>query len=362
MQAVYRLSACLGKIICVILGAIMRILINASTSIGDSLYFSFMLDNIYRYYPEASIQLLCWHPMVAFYKTFTYLEQVIPYNQVAKDERFALFLLYPKIDMFIDLQHTIESADVCKASRAKFSIGVNPHPDKHDCYDYCIVPAPGEHIYDAFYRGFCRLWPEKDIVQDLQIRIDTRYEDEARALLSAHDIVAEHEYVVVHPGAKGTEKLWDNAKWAHLVCYLFSRDLKVVLIGSQLREWGGAQVRDREQCGAIHTLCPEACSDLSGQVEDLRLLSALLKRARLYCGLDTGPTHLASLLDVPVIEIYKFIDENTFSLWRPYGQKTRVISHVDCRHIEADTVIYEIEKELDTDVPAFKTVPVRSEK
>lgn len=325
----------------------MRILINASTSIGDALYFSFMLYNLYRHYPEASIQVMCWHPMVSFYTMFPYLEQVIPFNHVEKDNRFALFLLYPKVDLFIDLQHTVDSAEICKASGARCSIGVNPHRDKKDCYSYTIVPLPGEHIYDAFYRGFSSFWPEKDIEHHLYLQIGKDYHTQAMSLLLEHNIVPDEGYVIVHPGAKGDQKLWDNEKWAAVVRYLCARGVKVVLIGSHIRRWGGAEVRDQENCAAIHALCPKDCVDLAGKVEDMRLLSALIKEARLYCGLDTGPTHLASLLGVPVIEVYRFTDDNTFALWRPYGPKARVIAHVECRFIETETVIAEIEKELE---------------
>lgn len=49
---------------------------------------------------------------------------------------------------------------------------------------------------------------------------------------------------------------------------------------------------------------------------------------------------------MPVVEIYKFYDQNTFALWRPYGEKARVIAHAELEKVEALTVINEIDKEL----------------
>ena len=284
----------------------MRIVINASTSIGDALYFSFILDNIYRYYPESSIQLLCWHPMVSFYKSFPYLEQVIPYDKIEKDDRFALFLLYPKIDLFIDLQHTRDSAEIAKGIGALQRIGVNPHREMHEYYTDVIVPQPGEHIHDAFYRGFVELWPDKDIERELAVRISDFHEKAAQSYLLEHNIVPEDDFVIVHPGAKGKEKLWDNKKWAEVIRALHARGFKVVLIGSKIKEWGGAPVLDEYNCSKIHEMVPKESVNLIGKTDDLMTLSSVIRHARLYCGLDTGPTHLASLLNVPIIEIYKY--------------------------------------------------------
>jgi ADP-heptose:LPS heptosyltransferase len=167
----------------------MRILINASTSIGDSLYFAFMLDNLYRFYPQATFHLLCWHPMVTFYQNFPFIAQVIPYDQIKKDELFGLFLLKPPIDIFIDLQHTRGSAEMCKATGARQRIGVNPHPATYACYTHIIPLIPGEHIQEAFYQGFCTLWPDKEITRQLHVRLSADDEHAAESLLAAHSIV-----------------------------------------------------------------------------------------------------------------------------------------------------------------------------
>ncbi len=330
---------------------------NASTSIGDALYFSFMLDNIYRYYPEASIQLFCWHPLVSFYKSFPYLEQVIPYDRVEKDDKFALFLLRPKIDMFIDLQHTIDSAEIAQSVGAPIRIGVNPHRAMLDKYTHTILPLEGEHIHDAFYRGFSELWPEKDLDHELAVRVSDQHDKEAISLLLEHNVAPDDDFVLLHPGAKGMDKLWDNARWSVVAEALIELGFKVVLIGSCIKEWGGAPVLDEENCNAIAEKTDHKCANLVGRVDNFLVLSSIIKRARLYCGLDTGPTHLASLLNVSVIEIYKYVNEQTFALWRPYGEKARVIAHEDLLQVKARTVINEIGKELKTasrpETPSF---------
>ncbi len=317
----------------------MRILINASTSIGDSFYFAFMIDNIYRHYPEASLQILCWHPMVSFYKSFPYVEQVIPYNRVEKDNAFALFLIRPHVDMYIDLQHTLDSAQLARAIGATQRIGVNPYHLAKDYYTFCIVPKTGEHIKDAFIRGFSEYWPDKDIDHTLRIRITKDHFHRAARLLIDYGILPGDAYVIVHPGAKGKEKLWSNDRWCEVVTYFYEKGIKVVLIGTCLKEWGGAPIFDEVNCNDIYEKRAHQCVNLVGQTDDMMLLAALIKKASMYCGLDTGPTHLAALLDVPIVQVYKYTDQNTFSLWRPYAEEVAVFKADDTNELLAKEVI-----------------------
>jgi ADP-heptose:LPS heptosyltransferase len=152
--------------------------------------------------------------------------------------------------------------------------------------------------------------------------------------------------MIIHPVAKGEEKLWDLHEWVKVIEQLYDTGTKVVLVGSQIQNWGGAVVNDLQYCQAIQTALPHACINLAGKVEDINILAAIIKRARLYCGLDTGPTHLAALLGTPVVEIYKFTDMNTFELWKPYPQNVSVIAQPDLRTVTAEVVLKKINKTL----------------
>lgn len=336
---------CHDKIIYVILNDIMRILINASTSIGDSLYFAFMYDNIYRKYPDASMQVLCWHPMVSFYESFGFIEQVIPYDQVVKDDKFAIFLAFPRVDLAIDLQHAPDSGSILRKVQAKERIGVNPHQAALEDYTYYIVPRKGEHIKESFIRGFREYWPQWELETKLHIRINKKHEAEAVSLLLENNIMPDEAFVIIHPGAKGKEKLWPVEKWCEVVDFLHERGFKVVLIGSHLKGWGGAPILDEFFCNAIHSKRAKKCVNLVGKTKDFMTLSALIQKASVYCGLDTGPTHLAVCLGVPVVEIYKFINQETLTLWKPYGEMVSVIQHDDLEQVSEEQVIHVLEKQ-----------------
>ncbi len=322
----------------------MRIFINASTSVGDSLYFSFILDNLYRKYPDASIQVACWHPMVDFYKSYPFIEQVIPFDLIAKDMKFSMFLLYPKIDIFIDLQHTKPSAQMCKAANVKLRIGVNPDRESFGCYDYVIVPKEGESIYDSFYRGFKELWPDFDLDGRFFIRIGEKERLEGASILLENNIPLDKPYVIIHPGAKGFAKLWRNDHWAVVADYLHSKGTSVILIGSSLVGWGGDDITDVRNCREIEEMVPHAVFNLCGKTKNFMVLGAVIKGASFYCGLDTGPTHFAAILQVPVFEIYKYYTDSRYKLWKPWGENVFVLKSGDLENLAARDYISLLEE------------------
>lgn len=317
----------------------MRILINASTSIGDSLYFSFMLENINRLYPTASFQVMCWQPMFNFYKSFPFIEQVIPYDVVSKDQTFAFFLLRPKVDLYIDLQHTEESATIAELTGAKECIGVNPHPETYKKYSYVIAPRKGEQLKEAFFRGFKEYWPTETIEPELTLSISDHNNTEALSLLLENNILPDTKFVIIHPGAKGNDKLWLNEKWAQVAETLLDAQYKVVLIGSHLKSWGGAVIKDFQNCAEIMKLTNNRCVNLAGKTKDFMTLAALVKKAKIYFGLDTGPTHLAAILGLPVIELYHYIDKPTFLLWKPFGKEVTVIHNENMQDVSTEEVL-----------------------
>lgn len=329
----------------------MRILINASTSIGDSLYFTFLLEYLGCRYPDATLQVLCWHPMVSWYEAYPFIQQVIAYDQVAKDDAFAFFLLTPRIDLYVDLQHTLESADIAALANAPERIGINPLPETFDKYTYVIHPEPGEQLQECFVRGARAYWQDTTIAGSSPLRIPSCAHTAADSFLAEQGIASYQRYAVIHPGAKGREKLWDNEKWMEVVRFFHSRRMPVLLIGSHLRAWGGADICDAENCAIIHNETPDMSINCAGKIPDCTVLAAIIQRCYYYCGLDTGPTHLAALLGVPVLDLYKYSDESTYALWRPAGKHVTVIPKRNMRDISSHEVILAIEKQVSMNEP-----------
>jgi heptosyltransferase II len=101
---------------------------------------------------------------------------------------------------------------------------------------------------------------------------------------------------VLHPGALNMEaKRWLPERWAAVADSLQSHGgRRVVLVGSPAEAGLAAEVECRMATPVVN---------LAGGTT-LEELVALLGRARLFMGGDSGPLHLASALGVPSVSVY----------------------------------------------------------
>jgi ADP-heptose:LPS heptosyltransferase len=127
---------------------------------------------------------------------------------------------------------------------------------------------------------------------------------------------------VVHPGHGGGRVVWPAASHAALVRGLGEQGYQVAVTGV---------AAERELVAAV---CCEAGSGawpLAGALS-LRQLACLLREARVFVGVPTGPMHLASAVGTPVVTLYGpaalAIDRTRFCA---YGSPCRaVVSPVRC--------------------------------
>ncbi len=113
-------------------------------------------------------------------------------------------------------------------------------------------------------------------------------------------------YVLLHPGAGWANKRYPPAWWGKAVRLLRERTGIPTWIATARREEELAAEVERESGGAA----------LRMPAPDLATLAALIRRARLMLGGDTGPTHLAQALGTPVLMLMGPTDPDRHG---PYG-------------------------------------------
>jgi ADP-heptose:LPS heptosyltransferase len=139
---------------------------------------------------------------------------------------------------------------------------------------------------------------------------------QACGLLSGQGIGADAEFIVVHPGSARPEKYWVPERWAEVID--FCRETlgrPCVLTG------GSGDVFEQAHLARIHAALHRPCADLSGQL-DLLSLAAVLARAAVFAGVDSGPMHLAAAFGRP--QVVLFGPTNPFH-WRPRQADCRVL-------------------------------------
>jgi lipopolysaccharide heptosyltransferase II len=123
--------------------------------------------------------------------------------------------------------------------------------------------------------------------------------------------------IVVHVGAGTTAKRWPAEHWQELIGWLIVHlRAQVVLVGSKA-----------ERIIAHHVLGQQPCDgvvDWTGRLS-LVQLAAILEKADLFVGADSGPAHLAAAVGTPVVVL--FSGTNNWRQWQPCGRQVKVVRH-----------------------------------
>jgi heptosyltransferase-3 len=135
-------------------------------------------------------------------------------------------------------------------------------------------------------------------------------------------------FAVVHPGGGGRRKLWPVDRFLEIVGFLAGRGLAGVIVTGEAENH-----LDAELTGL--TLPP---GWIRWDRPPLFDLAALLAGSAFYLGNDSGVTHLAAVMGIPGLAVFRseFADA-----WRPGGRIT-VVSSGDIRDLTPAAVLAEL--------------------
>src|SRR5262249_31736391 len=124
-------------------------------------------------------------------------------------------------------------------------------------------------------------------------------------------------FIAASLGTKVDVKHWTEPNWRTLLKGVHKRwpDLGLVLVGAK-DEFGSCEHCSSDWCGPKLNLC--------GQITP-RVSAAILRKARLFVGHDSGPLHLAATVGTRCIGIYS--GRQRPSQWFPRGGSNLVIYH-----------------------------------
>ncbi len=128
--------------------------------------------------------------------------------------------------------------------------------------------------------------------------------------------------IVVHPGMGGSAGNWPAARYRELIDDLLHEgNATVVVTGT---------AADRKYLGKIPGIRHPRLVNMVGEL-DLVELGLLLRRASVFVGPSTGPMHLATALDTPVVTLFSPVQVQHPRRWGPYHARgTIFLPPVDC--------------------------------
>lgn len=171
--------------------------------------------------------------------------------------------------------------------------------------------------------------------KDLRISSMFNFEDNVSGM-SGEVIDGKEAIIALHPWASNAEKEWPSIKFKELSARIMQElPVKIALIGAAKEE-----ARAEEFCKNLDII------NLVGKT-DLLALATFLKRCKLLVTNDSGPMHLAAVLDTPVVAIFRKTPQGVSARrWGPPGEKHIVLDSDSIYNITVDEVLGGIKKLL----------------
>ncbi|HTO70651.1 MAG TPA: glycosyltransferase family 9 protein [Myxococcota bacterium] len=282
-----------------------RILVIRLGALGDVVRTRFAFAGLRELWPAAQIDWLVEDRAAAGLVGLPGLSQRVevprrrlrarhPWVALATLREFARELRSRDYDLSIDFHGVLRSAFLAWSARIPVRVGYAAPIAKEGSHWLQTTSAPVEarHVSRfernaALVRFLGGAVPAQPHVLEL---------DPAREQLFAG---LPARFALVHPGTspKTGYKRWEADRFAAVARELFTR------AGVETRVAFGPVAGEREAARAVVAAAGGA-AELAPPTESLAEFLALLRRASLFVGCDSGPMHLASLAGTPVVAIF----------------------------------------------------------
>jgi len=262
--------------------------------IGDLCFSLPLLKSLREHYPGASIHSVVRPYLQGLLADSPYVDSIILREDTrSATARLAGKLIMEHYDLLIALPRSEEALILAGLSFARLRAGFAHFP-----WDL------GLNVKEVI-QGHNSWFNNAKLLDRLGIPIS---QNNYVGLLKVDDQTAikglPWRYAVFSPGASRRRliKAWDEYKFAQVISRLSMEfGLGCVLVGGKdTAECTGTITRHVEKLlkGGVQQVV-----DLAGKV-DLRELTMVLKKAKLFVGIDSGIMHMASALDIPTVGIF----------------------------------------------------------
>ena len=284
-----------------------RILIIRLSAIGDVIMASPIIAVLRARFPDARLAWLVQPEAAALLQANAALDDVIVWPradwrrllrsgrwwQLLREMRaFVGSLRRQRFDLALDLQGLMKSGVWAWLSGARERVGLGSKEGSRIFMTRVIEKPRGETRIGAEYRYLAAALGMT--AEPFAMHIALSAADRAFAGRFIKDHALDPGYAVICPFTTRPQKHWLDPAWAALVRQLQREfGLKIVMLGGP---------GDRTAARAI-TGVAASIVDATGQTS-LREAAALIERARLLVGVDTGLMHMGTAFGIPTIALF----------------------------------------------------------
>ncbi len=296
----------------------MKILVIKFRHIGDVLLTTTFVRNLRLSYPNAQIDIAVNDDCEAIYKynndinnLFLYPRKSIKNSNIFKkiftEWNFLKQITAENYDIVFNLTEGDRGAIYSLLSKAKTRVGVESKNSFIKKLNPYTISAPFPKNIHTVEKNLHYLSLAKIPVIDKRVYMSHSENDEAKIsqLLSNKNI---DRFIHIHPVSRWLFKCWSSEGFAEVIDYIQDIYSIPVIITA------APDSKERQRVDKIISLCKNRPIDLSGQLT-LNELSALIKRAELFIGVDTAPMHMAAAHDTPVIALFGPTNPQSWGPW-----------------------------------------------
>lgn len=222
-----------------------------------------------------------------------------------------------RFDALLHLQMSLRSCLINRLVNSDIRLGFDRAraKDLQWLFNNASIPAHrNQHVMDSLF-GFCEALGIRERVLRWDIPIPATDRDQANRLQFQHGL-SKHRYLVISPCSAMAYRNWNPQGYAAVCDGAGQRGLQVVLTGGRSRI-------EKEYALQITRLARDKPINLIGQT-NLKQLLVLLADAIAVVSPDSGPAHLATAVNTPVVGLYACTNPDRA---RPYLSESYVVNH-----------------------------------
>ena len=279
-----------------------RILVIRLGALGDVVRTRFAVAGVRRLYPDARLDWLVEDRCRAGLEAMPGLDRIIevPRRMLRPGaprvagrglRELVATLRGGNYDLALDFHGVLKSGVLARASSTRVRVGYGAGVAREQSHRFYTHRVPMQRLHVSRFERNAAL------VRFLGGEVPTEpppLELPSAALALAARV--ETGRVVLHPGtsARTSYKRWDLDRWSRL-----ARELRCELGEASLVTFGPGERPAAERVVAA----AGGAAELAPETPSVADLLALLQRARLFVGSDSGPLHLAALAGRPVVAL-----------------------------------------------------------
>ncbi len=289
----------------------MRILLVRLRPLGDVVFTTPLLSALRRHYPEAHLSYVVEPDAAAIVETNPHINELIiaprrrGMARIVDDFQLGRQLSRGRYDLAIDLHGGPRSAWLTWASRAARRIGYTI-PGRSWMYTQVVQRSrdltPRHSVLNQWDLIAPLDIPRLDPARDpLQMPDSYQAGNSVDRYLTQSRVNRSDSLIVIHVSASTRFKRWPEDSFVSLVTRLVRNgsNRKVFFTSGPSDAAAAQRIADasRRELGSL------ASAILESRLLTLPELRALIARAALFVGGDSGPLHIAATTSVPIVEL-----------------------------------------------------------